>query len=70
MSDPRRSDLTVEPISDALKGWTLDVVVSGSIGAVESVRFIRALRRLGADVILKLRDGSCDWLGRWSTSTH
>lgn len=50
MSDTSRSDLAVEPISDALEGWTLDVVVSGSIGAVESVRFIRALRRLGADV--------------------
>jgi phosphopantothenoylcysteine decarboxylase/phosphopantothenate--cysteine ligase len=57
MSDPRRSDLTVEPISDALTGWTLDVVVSGSIGAVESVRFIRALRRLGADVIPWLTAG-------------
>ena len=32
-------------------------MVSGSIGAVESVRFIRALRRLGADVIPWLTAG-------------
>ncbi|MES2745952.1 MAG: phosphopantothenoylcysteine decarboxylase [Bdellovibrionota bacterium] len=44
------SDLHVELNSDALKGRLIDVIVSGSIGAVESVRFIRALRRLGADV--------------------
>lgn len=57
MSDPRRSDLAVEPISQALSGWTIDVVVSGSIGAVESVRFIRALRRLGAEVVPWLTAG-------------
>lgn len=44
------SDLQVTQISDALDGVALDLVISGSIGAVESVRFIRALRRLGADV--------------------
>lgn len=44
------SDLQVARISDALDGVSLDLVISGSIGAVESVRFIRALRRLGADV--------------------
>lgn len=42
------SDLIVDPLSSALAGRTVDVVVSGSIGAVESVRFLRALRRLGA----------------------
>ncbi|MEZ4743976.1 MAG: phosphopantothenoylcysteine decarboxylase [Bdellovibrionota bacterium] len=41
-------DLQIDAISDSLKNWTLDVIVSGSIGAVESVRFIRSLRRLGA----------------------
>ena len=45
-----QGDLQVERLSDALASRVLDVVVSGSIGAVESVRFIRALRRLGADV--------------------
>ncbi len=44
------SDLAVEQISDALQGRRLDVIVSGSIGAVESVRFLRSLRRLGAEV--------------------
>lgn len=43
-------DLQVQTISDALHGKTLDLVVSGSIGAVESVRFIRALRRLACEV--------------------
>ena len=45
-----QSDLYVKPISDSLEGFDIDVVVSGSIGAVESVRFIRALRRLGGSV--------------------
>lgn len=44
------SDLLVKLSSDALSGKLIDVIVSGSIGAVESVRFIRALRRLGAEV--------------------
>ena len=46
----RSSDLLVNLSSDALAGKLIDVVVSGSIGAVESVRFIRSLRRLGAEV--------------------
>jgi phosphopantothenoylcysteine decarboxylase/phosphopantothenate--cysteine ligase len=44
------NDLFVSPLSEALLGKTIDLVVSGSIGAVESVRLIRALRRLGATV--------------------
>ncbi len=44
------SDLHVNISSDALSGKLIDVIISGSIGAVESVRFIRALRRLGAEV--------------------
>lgn len=44
------SDLLVKLSSDSLNGRLIDVVISGSIGAVESVRFIRALRRLGAEV--------------------
>lgn len=44
------SDLSVEVVSSALEGVEIDVVVTGSIAAVESVRFIRALRRLGASV--------------------
>jgi phosphopantothenoylcysteine decarboxylase/phosphopantothenate--cysteine ligase len=43
------SDLAVQTISDALRDKRLDVIVTGSIGAVEAVRFIRALRRLGAE---------------------
>jgi phosphopantothenoylcysteine decarboxylase/phosphopantothenate--cysteine ligase len=56
------SDLAVEPLSDALAGWRLDVVVSGSIGAIESVRFIRALRRLGADVTPWLTEGGAQFI--------
>ena len=44
------SDLTVKLSSDALAGKNIDVVIAGSIGAVESVRFLRSLRRLGAKV--------------------
>jgi phosphopantothenoylcysteine decarboxylase/phosphopantothenate--cysteine ligase len=44
------NDLHVSQISSALSARSVDLVVSGSIGAVESVRFIRALRRLGAEV--------------------
>jgi len=44
------SDLAVELGSDALAGKNIDVVITGSIGAVESVRFLRSLRRIGADV--------------------
>ena len=44
------SDLTVTRLSEALSEFKLDVIVSGSIGAVEAPRFLRALRRLGATV--------------------
>ena len=57
------SDLQVEPISDSLKGKRLDVFVTGSIGAVESVRFIRALRRLGAIVHPILSKGASQFIG-------
>ena len=56
------SDLAVEPVSSALLGMTIDVVVSGSIGAVESVRVIRALRRLGAEVVPWLTDGGAQFV--------
>ena len=51
------SDLHVSTTSDSLAGTHIDLVVSGSIGAVESVRFIRALRRLGADVFPYITKG-------------
>lgn len=44
------SDLMVEPVSQSLQGWEIDVIITGSVGAVESPRFLRSLRRLGADV--------------------
>lgn len=55
-------DLTVEQISHALAGKELDVVVSGSIGAVEAVRFIRALRRLGAETTPWLTAGGAQFI--------
>ena len=56
------SDLLVTPVSDALKGCRVDVVVTGSIAAVESVRFIRSLRRLGADVTPWLSQGGSSFI--------
>ena len=44
------SDLQVNSISESLSDKSIDVIITGSIGSVESVRFLRALRRLGADV--------------------
>lgn len=43
-------DTAVESLSTALRGKVLDWVVSGSIAAVEVVKAIRAVRRLGAQV--------------------
>lgn len=56
------SDLMIDRISDALDGVSLDLVISGSIGAVESVRFIRALRRLSADVTPWLTEGGSQFV--------
>ncbi len=56
------SDLAVERRSDALSGRQIDVVVSGSIGSVEAVRFIRSLRRLGAEVTPWLTAGGAQFV--------
>jgi phosphopantothenoylcysteine decarboxylase/phosphopantothenate--cysteine ligase len=56
------NDLHVIPVSDALHGRSIDVVVTGSIGAVESVRLIRSLRRLGADVTPWLSQGGAQFV--------
>ncbi len=58
----RHSDIAVSPISSALAGRHLDVIVSGSIGAVESVRLIRSLRRLGARVTPWLTKGGAQFV--------
>lgn len=50
-------DLAVTEISDSLSGVSIDLVVSGSIAACESVRLVRALRRLGADITVWLTKG-------------
>lgn len=57
------SDLQVEIESDALPRRRLDVVVSGSIACVESVRFVRSLRRLGAEVRVVLTRGAQKFIG-------
>ena len=56
------SDLMVERRSDALVDRNLDVIVSGSISAVESIRFIRSLRRLGANVTPWLTRGGAQFV--------
>jgi phosphopantothenoylcysteine decarboxylase/phosphopantothenate--cysteine ligase len=55
-------DLHVTASSDALKGRRIDVVVTGSIAAVEAVRFIRSLRRLGAEVTPWLSQGGSSFI--------
>ena len=62
-------DSAVKSLSTALQGKQFDWVVSGSIAAVEVVKAIRALRRLGASVRVTLTTGgqqfitaeSCAW---------
>lgn len=61
MSEPI-NDLHVIPTSEALQGKSIDVVITGSIAAVESVRFIRALRRLGATVTPWLSQGGAQFI--------
>ncbi len=56
------SDLAINPVSEALWGWELDVVVSGSIGAVESVKFVRSLRRLGTKITPWLTRGGAEFI--------
>ncbi len=51
------SDLHVSLTSNALAGVTLDVVISGSIAALQAPLFIRSLRRLGAQVFPVLSPG-------------
>ncbi|MFW7379372.1 MAG: bifunctional phosphopantothenoylcysteine decarboxylase/phosphopantothenate--cysteine ligase CoaBC [Oligoflexus sp.] len=57
-----RSDLYVDSFSNALAACSIDLVVSGSIGAVESVRFIRALRRIGASPKVWLTKGGSQFV--------
>jgi phosphopantothenoylcysteine decarboxylase/phosphopantothenate--cysteine ligase len=57
MQSTTASDLHVQSLADALKDVKVDLIVCGSIGAVESVRFIRSLRRLGAHVVPWLTAG-------------
>jgi phosphopantothenoylcysteine decarboxylase/phosphopantothenate--cysteine ligase len=60
--------LDLEPFSSALSGVTVDLVVTGSIGACEAVRFIRALRRLGAQVVPHLTSGGAQFVTPMSLS--
>lgn len=57
-------DLSVELRSSALQHVTVDVVVSGSIAAVESLHLVRALRRLGARVQVVLSRGGELFIGK------
>ena len=50
-------DLFVPKVSSSLSSFNIDLVVSGSIAAVESTRFVRSLRRLGANVTVYLTKG-------------
>jgi phosphopantothenoylcysteine decarboxylase / phosphopantothenate---cysteine ligase len=61
-------DLYVAQRWNTLAGKTLDVAVTGSIAAVESPRFIRSLRRLGADVFPYLSEGGSRFITDTSLS--
>src|SRR4051812_48524619 len=50
-------DLSVTILSPALENCKIDVVISGSIAAVETPKFLRCLRRLSAEVFPWLTDG-------------
>lgn len=62
-------DTGVKHLSDALRGQAFDWIVTGSIAATETVKAIRALRRLGAQVWVTMTKGaerfitssSCAW---------
>lgn len=53
-----QADLNVEEFSNALSHRSIDLVVTGSIGAVESVRFVRSLRRIGAKPTVWMSEGA------------
>jgi phosphopantothenoylcysteine decarboxylase/phosphopantothenate--cysteine ligase len=57
-NNSKNPDLKVDIVSNSLNGVKIDLVIGGSVGAVESVRFIRSLRRLGADVTPILSKGA------------
>lgn len=58
----RVADLDIQTISGSLSGYEIDFVVSGSIAAVEAVKSIRALRRLGAKVYPWLTKGGAKFV--------
>jgi phosphopantothenoylcysteine decarboxylase/phosphopantothenate--cysteine ligase len=61
-------DLFVARRSNTLRGKTLDIAVSGSIAAMESPRFLRSLRRLGAEVVPWLSAGGSQFITETSLS--
>ena len=61
-------DLKVTPYSNALLNKKVDLVVCGSIAAVESVRLIRALRRLGATVQPWMSQGAQQFISKTALS--
>ena len=60
------SDLVVQKFSHSLEGVAIDLVVSGSIAATESIKFIRSLRRLGARVYPWLTAGGSQFVTEMS----
>ncbi|MBQ46265.1 MAG: hypothetical protein CMP10_01995 [Zetaproteobacteria bacterium] len=62
------SDLNVDIVSDALSGFKIDIIVTGSIGSIESVRFIRSVRRLGAETYPWLTRGGSQFITETSLS--
>ena len=52
-----QNDQSVGRLSTALENTEIDLIISGSIGSVESIRLIRQLRRLGAQIFPYLSKG-------------
>jgi phosphopantothenoylcysteine decarboxylase/phosphopantothenate--cysteine ligase len=61
-----QTDLTVDQISPCLSKKTIDFIVCGSIGCIESPRLIRSLRRLGAQVRPYQTDGAAMFITKMS----
>lgn len=53
-----QADLGIEEFSNALSNCSIDLVVTGSIGAVEAVKFVRCLRRIGATPTVWMSEGA------------
>ena len=66
------SDLQVVSLSDCLAGKSIDLVVTGSIAALEAFHLVRSLRAFGAEVTVYLSQGAQQFVTKeafeWSSA--